>query len=561
MMARRASGADSIVLGKILTLDADNTVAEGMAIRDGRIVEVGSREDILQWREPGTNVQDFRDRTIIPGFNDTHAHAAMLGTMLLRPSLENCKSVADILAKIRELAAATPQGEWIATMPIGQPPYYFDPLEQIAEKRLPTRQELDSAAPGHPVYIPGALGYWGEPPGYALLNSEGLRRNGLDRNSTAQVDGVELCRDQSGDLSGVIIERNLMSFAEWSLLPAVPRFTSEQRAEGLRLALASFNSKGTTSIYEGHGCAPDIIAAYRQLREQDRLTVRTGVVVSPSWTSMPEASSIMRHWLADARGSGIGDEMLKLSGIFVGYGGPPKLNALVEKDTTDIGWIDFVPRVHSPDEFEALCMMAGENNLRLHTIASDKLHEVVPILQRVARRYPIGERRWVIEHVSKADPDSLAAVKALGVGVTLIPIHYVWKAGYMFETLEGQALDLLSPAAALADLGVPVSAGTDAVPNDPLFCMWSMVSRENRRNGRIMGAGGRTANETALRLLTVNGAWLTFDETRKGPLKPGYVADLAVLSGNPLAARAEDLLDIHCEATMVGGRWVHGEPS
>jgi predicted amidohydrolase YtcJ len=205
-------------------------------------------------------------------------------------------------------------------------------------------------------------------------------------------------------------------------------------------------------------------------------------------------------------------------------------------------------------------MLAGKYDLRLHTLASDKLHEVVPILERVARHYPIGQRRWVVEHVSKANPRDLQAIKAMGISVTLIPAHYLWKVGHMFGNLSEQELDMLSPAQSLVDLGVPVSAATDAVPNDPLFCMWTMLARKDRRSGRVMGARGVVSNETALRLLTVNGAWLTFDENQKGPLLPGYFADMAVLSGNPLTTTAEGLLDITCAATMVGGQWVHGAP-
>jgi predicted amidohydrolase YtcJ len=148
----------------------------------------------------------------------------------------------------------------------------------------------------------------------------------------------------------------------------------------------------------------------------------------------------------------------------------------------------------------------------------------------------------------------------MGVAVTLIPAHYLWKVGHMYQDLSDEQLDFLSPAQALVDLGVPVSAATDAVPNDPLFCMWTMLARKDRRSGRVMGAGGVVSSETALRLLTVNGAWLTFDEHQKGPLLPGYLADMAVLSANPLTATTEGLLDITCEATMVGGRWMHGAP-
>jgi predicted amidohydrolase YtcJ len=224
----------------------------------------------------------------------------------------------------------------------------------------------------------------------------------------------------------------------------------------------------------------------------------------------------------------------------------------------DTGWGGGLPSVNTPSDFEELCLLAGRYNLRLHTLASDRLHEVVPILERVAKHYPIGERRWVIEHISKASERDLNAIKAMGVAVTLIPAHYLWKVGHTFASLDDQQLDLLSPARGLIELGVPVSAATDAVPNDPLFCMWVMLARKDRRSGKVMGANGALTNEAALRLLTVNGAWLTFEEDRKGPLLPGYFADIAVLSGNPLNVSAEGLLDIRCVATMVGGRWVHG---
>ena len=203
-------------------------------------------------------------------------------------------------------------------------------------------------------------------------------------------------------------------------------------------------------------------------------------------------------------------------------------------------------------------MLAGEHDLRVHTIISDRLHEILPIMERVARTYPIGRRRWVFEHISKASPEGVERIRKLGVGVTLIPPHFLWKVGRRFADLPDAELDYLSPAKQLYEAGVPVSAGSDAFPHNPLFCMQVMTTRQERTTGKIMGAGGRLDNETALRLLTTAGAWLSFEENVKGPLAPGYYADLAVLSRDPIATRGEALLDIECRATMVGGRWVKG---
>lgn len=552
--------AETILLGNVLALDSANTTAEAVAVANGRIVATGSRDTVMQLRGKRTEVRDFGTRTIIPGFNDTHAHSDGLGLKTLRPSLQDARSIADVLEKVRELAAQTPVGQWIVTMPIGEPPFYWDAEKALAEGRFPTRHDLDSAAPDHPVCIASPSGYWGEPPCTTVLNSLALKLNGIDRNTAPRAPGIEILKDDNGEPNGIIVERNYMRMVEPDLLPAVPRFTLDDRIEGLRRSLPMYLQKGTTSVYEGHGCSPDVVASYRELHQRNELTLRSGLCLSPAWLATSDAEYAMRHWLSWARGSGLGDDMLHISGIFVGYGGSPQFAEVARKDLSDTGWSGGIPSINSPADFEALCMLAGKYGLRLHTLASDKLHEVVPILERVAKHYPIGERRWVVEHISKSNPRDLGALKAMGVAVTLIPAHYLWKVGHSFSGLSETELDFLSPAQALVDLGVPVSAATDAVPNDPLFCMWTMLARKDRRSGKIMGPRGAVSNETALRLLTVNGAWLTFDEHQKGPLLPGYFADMAVLSGNPLTASAEGILDINCEATMVGGRWMHGAP-
>ena len=550
--------ADTILTGNVLVLDRAGSTAEAVAIAGGRILFAGRRDKVMELRGPETKLHDFGANTLIPGFNDTHAHSDSLGLKTLRPSLEGAKSIADILGRIRKLVAGRKPGEWIVTMPIGEPPYYWEADKSLAEGRLPNRGDLDGVAPDNPVYISSPSGYWGEPPCFMILNSLALKLNGIDRATKPRVDGVEIVHDASGEPTGLIIERNYTRMAEPDLLPAVPRFTQDDRIEGLRRSLPIYHDKGTTSVYEGHGCAPEVVASFRELWERNELTLRSSLVMSPAWLSTAEAEYAMRYWLSAARGRGFGDDWLKISGIFVGYGGNPQFNDLLRRDMGDTGWGGGLPSVNTPSDFEELCLLAGRYNLRLHTLASDRLHEVVPILERVAKHYPIGERRWVIEHISKASERDLNAIKAMGVAVTLIPAHYLWKVGHTFASLDDQQLDLLSPARGLIELGVPVSAATDAVPNDPLFCMWVMLARKDRRSGKVMGANGALTNEAALRLLTVNGAWLTFEEDRKGPLLPGYFADIAVLSGNPLNVSAEGLLDIRCVATMVGGRWVHG---
>ncbi len=540
---------------QILTFDPEQPRASAVAVAGDRILAVGDAE-VGSLAGPGTEVIDLDGATLIPGFNDTHAHMEREGLKRLRPSLAGARGVADILDRVRAAAADTPPGQWVVTMPIGTPPFFFDGAASLAEGRPPDRHELDRAAPDHPVYIPGLFGNWGKPPGHSALNSRALALNGITRDSAPRCAGVEILKGEDGEPTGVIVEHNSRPTVEFDLLTAVPRFGFAERLEGVRLSQRLYNAQGTTSVYEGHGSAPQIISVYRKLWERRELTVRVGLVVSPSWADIAEARRAMRDWLAFARGSGLGDPWLKISGVHIAYGGDPTVACCARASLPDSGWSGFVEQALTPADFREACFLAAENDLRLHTIVSDKLHEVVPVLEAVNERHPLAGRRWVIEHIGRARPSDLEALKRLDVLVTVIPTYFLWKGGanYLEEPDGG---DGVVPLARLLQLGIPTSVATDNIPHDPFFTLWTTCTRRERTTGRVIGPDQRLDAETALRLFTVAGAALTFDEGWKGPVRPGFAADLAVLSDDPTAIDPDRLRDLRCRLTVVGGRIVH----
>ncbi|MCO5132261.1 MAG: amidohydrolase [Xanthobacteraceae bacterium] len=548
---------DHILTGKVITLDRAGRITDAVAIAGDRIVAVGERREILQLKGPRTRVTETSG-AIIPGFNDAHAHMDTEGLRDRFPSLGRVRSIDDVLARIAELAHATPRGEWIVTMPVGDAPFYFGGPIVLRERRMPTREELDRAAPDHPVCILPPSGYWSLLPCYTALNSLALKLNGLDRASVSPVAGIELQRDAAGELTGVVVEHNYPDSAQIALLPAVPRFSPQDRRDGILRSVRAYHAVGTTSVYEGHGCAPEVIAAYRDLWQAGDLTMRMHLVVSPTWATCDEAEVMMRDWLAYARGAGVGDATLRIGGIFVGYGGEPTAARAARIDPADLGWSCYIKHANDPAEFEKLCMLAAMHDLRIHTIAVDKLCELLPIFERVHAAHDISRRRWVVEHMSHAAASDLARLKALGIGVTLIPDYHVWKVGTRFFPLSEADRELVSPAAQLDALGVPVACGTDNSPLNPLAAMRAMRTRRERTTGEVLGAGGRTSAELALRAMTRNGAWFSFEENVKGRIMPGYLADLAVLSGCPLTTPGEDLEGLSCLATLIGGRFVHG---
>src|SRR5262249_30169224 len=270
------------------------------------------------------------------------------------------------------------------------------------------------------------------------------------------------------------------------------------------------------------------------------------------------ARNAMRDWLAYARGRGLGDPWLRISGIHVAYGGDATVAALARAQLPDTGWSGFVEQATSPDEFRELCFLAAEHDLRLHTIRADRLHEVVPVLEAVDARFPLAGRRWVIEHIARARLTDLQALKRLGLYVTTIPTYFLWKGGraYLDEPDGG---DLVVAHRHMLDLGLPLAIATDNIPYDPFSTLWVTVTRHERTSGRVIGPRQCLDAETALRLFTVAGAQLTFDEDWKGPLRPGFAADIAVLSDDPTELPPERLRELKCRLTIVGGRIVYSD--
>jgi predicted amidohydrolase YtcJ len=544
--------------GRVLTFDGASTVAEAIAVAGDRIAAVGSDESALSLAGPQCRVIPLSGRTVIPGIVDAHAHMEREGLKQLRLSLAGLTTVQDVLARIATEAARTPKGQWIVTMPVGEPPFYFGGPEALAERRMPDRHELDRVAPDHPVCISGVFGNWGRPPGHTALNSSALRLNGIGPDTKPACSGVVIERDASGAPSGVIVEHNNRPTVEFDLLPAVPKFSAMDRLAGIRRSMPLYNAMGTTSIYEGHGSSPETIACYRQLAQEGALTVRTSLTVSPTWNDAEEADRAMRDWLCYARGQGMGDALFRISGVFIGFGDDPAVARLTRRALPDTGWTGFVESANTPEEYRAYVALAARHDLRVHTIVGDKLAAILPILEDVDRVHPLAGRRWVLEHVGRVRPQDFATLKRLGIFVTTIPPYQIWKNAdrYLADSDGGESA---VPHRSLLAAGIPVAAGTDNIPYNPFFSVWAMVARQERTTGRVIGPGERLVAEDALRLLTRNGAWLSFDETRKGTLEPGKVADLAVLSRDPRETPVDDLPQVRSLLTMIGGRIVHDD--
>ena len=541
---------------RVLTLDSRRPAAAALAIAGDRVVAVGTRRDVRRWRDRRTRVLDLRGATVVPGLVDTHAHLEREGLKSIYPSLAHCRSIADVQAVVRRLAARTPKGEWIVTMPLGAPPFYADPPATLAERRWPTRADLDAAAPGHPVYVRGIWGYWSKPPVYSVASSAALRRAGITRD-TVPPAGVELLRDEAGEPTGVFVEHNLIQVLEFTLMRAVPRFTAAQRLGALDASQKIYAARGVTAIYEGHGVAPEVLAVYRQAHAAGTLRLRATLALSATWQGAREGERALPDLAAWAGGAGLGDARLRVQGLCLHYGGDPVVAAILHASQPYTGWAGFVESANSREDYTRQAALAARLGLRVTTLVTRCLPEVLEIWEKIAGETPLAPLRWVLVHLAAATSDQLARIRRLGAVATTNPISYLWRSGAAEVARAGGAAETLLPHRSLARLRIPFGLATDNKPADPWLAFNAVVHRRDMATGAPLGPRERLTPSQALTALTVGGAYVTLAERDRGRLAPGYAADLAVLEQDPLTAPPEALAGQTARLTMVAGEVVH----
>jgi predicted amidohydrolase YtcJ len=541
--------------GRILTLDPRRPTASALAVGGGRVLALGGERDVKAWRDRRTRVVDLRGAFVIPGLVDAHAHMDREGLKYLLPSLARCRSIADIQATVRAQAVRRPPGEWVVTMPVGAPPFYLDPPGSLTEGRWPTRADLDAAAPRHPVYIRGIWGYWNKPPVYSVANSAALALAGVDRH-TVPPSGVEILKDASGEPTGVFVEHNLIQVIEFTLMRAVPRFTSAQRMRALRDSQRRYAARGVTATYEGHGIAPELLAVYRESHARGELRLRCTLALSPTW-SAAEASRALPDIAAWAGGRGLGDDRLRVTGVCMAYGGDAEVARILHAGQPYTGWAGFVEHANTPEQYAAQAEQAAGLGLRVNTLVTRCLPEVLDVWESVAAKTPIRDLRWTLVHLHVATPAQVARIKRLGAAATTNPISYLWRSGAAEAAKAGADVDHMIPHASLVRHRVPFGLATDNKPANPWLAFVAAVERRDMASGVVAGPRERLSRLDALRALTVGGAWLTFAETDRGTLAPGQAADLAVLGHDPLTAPIEEIADLEARLTMVGGEIIH----
>ena len=341
-------------------------------------------------------------------------------------------------------------------------------------------------------------------------------------------------------------------------MKAAPRFTHEDRLRALRESQRRYAARGVTAVYEGHGIAPEVLRVYREAHERGHLALRCSLALSPTWETIAEAERAIPELAAWAGGRGAGDDRLRIGGICLHYGGDPEVARILHAGQPYTGWAGFVESANSADDYARQAELAACAGLRVNTLVTLCLPEVLEIWEAIAARTPIRDLRWVLVHLHIATKDQIARIRRLGAVATTNPISYLWRSGAAELARHGGEAERLTPHRSLVRLGVPVGIATDNKGN-PWVALTAAVERRDMATGQVLGAAERLSRAEALRALTVGGAWLTFAERERGVLAAGRAADLAVLDRDPLTVHYEELAETTARLTMVDGQVVHGE--
>jgi predicted amidohydrolase YtcJ len=523
--------------GCFITLDPKHPEASNVAIKDGRLVGVDEPETYK--RGPGTIEIDIRGRTVIPGLNDSHLHLIRGGlnyNMELR--WDGVPSLADALRMLKLQASRTPAPQWVRV--VGSWSEF-----QFAERRMPTLEEINVAAPETPVFI---LHLYCR----ALLNRAALRACGYKRD-TPNPPGGEIQRDKSGEPTGLLIARPNATIL-YAALAKGPRLSPEAQYNSTRHFMRELNRLGITSCIDAGGGFqnyPDDYQIVDQLHKRGELTVR---IAYNLFTQRPKAErEDFSRWMKMTR-PGEGDDFYKVNGA----------GEMLVFSAADFE--DFLePRPDLPQtmetELKEVVTMLASNRwpFRLHATYDESIERFLNVFEEVHREAPIDKLGWFFDHAETVSERNIERIRALGGGIA-IQHRMAFQGEYFVDRYGVQVAQRTPPIRRMLEMGVSVGAGTDAtrVANyNPWNSLYWLVSGRTIGGLELYPSKNRLSREEALRLYTQGSACFSRDQDRKGMLATGYLADLAVLTDDFFSIDEERIKSIESLLTVVDGVVVH----
>src|ERR1700682_2527409 len=525
--------------GKIITLNPRSEIVQAIAIRNERILKVGENSDTLKLKDSSTQVIDLHGRTVIPGLIDSHSHPTSFGMHIFQPDLSKAKTLAEIIKLIEAKVKQSQPGEWITNSRIWNE-------TKLAERRNPTRFDLDPISPNNPVFL--SRGHLG------VVNSVALKLLGIDPNTPDPPGGTIEKDPHTGKLTGRLYER-----AQDVVRRAVPDATQEQLMAAQRQSYKELSEAGVTSVRSAAD-SPEGMRAYIELHKRGEITLRTSVTIHIN-PNQP-AAELEKMFKDSPVSSGLGDDMLNVWGIKMTADGGSDL-AYLRKDYSNRPGFRGQPG-GTRENFITAARLCNKYGWRvgIHALGDAAIDLVLDAYEAANQDRSIVGKRWSIEHGYMLWPEHLERIKRLGVMLHPQTWHLYNLRRNFLENFGRAYADMSHPYRKLLDAGIPIAGGTDwpLEPNDQFFYMWVAISRKTI-DGEGVGGDQKLTREGALRFHTLWAAYSTFEENVKGSLEPGKFAYLVVISADYMQVGEDQIKDITPLLTMVGGKVVFNKDS
>jgi len=548
-----AQPADLIVhRAKVLTVDAKFATAEALATRGDRILAVGSNDEILKLKGPQTRVIDALGLTVMPGLMDSHTHPTGAAFSEASGELPVLKSVEEVLKHVRKQAAETKAGTWIVIR------YAFP--TRLDEARFPTKAELDEAAPNHPVL------YHAGPAGVA--NSAALAASGVTKDTPDPSTGKVVRDAKTGEPTGML--RNA-----YGVLKGMPneteRLSEAQKLAALKKLFALYNQHGITSIGD-RNAGSEAVKLYRTLQKADELTVR--VNVARSFDPNGPRESIAKRFEALGEATGTGDDFVRTGPIKIFLDGgmlngtaymrePWPKGPAYQVTEDDYRGLLFI----KPEQLKIVVEEAAKRKWQVtaHTAGEGGMDTLMDAYEFVNRMTPIKDLRFCITHANFPSKHNLERCRDLGVVADVQPA-WLWKDGATLLKVLGPArMRWFQPYKSWMEY-TTVGGGSDHMlrfdpvkstnPWDPWLGLWVAASRSTER-GAVHEPSEKLTREQAVRLYTINNAYVTHAEKAKGSLEVGKLADWILVDRDIMKCSDQELRDTKVKLTAVGGKIVY----
>jgi predicted amidohydrolase YtcJ len=515
--------------GRFWTGSKSVPTAQAIAISDGRILAVGDDKQVMAMAAPRTKRADLGGKTVLPGFNDAHAHPVDSGVDFLSTAACDKSSIAEIQDALRAKAARKPAGAWVRG-------FLYDDGKT---PRPINMHDLDEAVPDHPVLVRHRGGHT------YFANSMAFQRAGVG-DSTPNPAGGLYEHDAAGHLTGRMGDNASAPFLKLSAYQP----TRDDYREGAALITKMFSAKGITSVCDAEASV-DGLQGYQDARDAVKLLCRVYSHVSLQGFD---------HLTAAGVHTGFGDHMVRVGAL------KQYADGSISERTAWLSepYVGITPRytglqTTTREVLYDNCKRAHAAGWQLATHANGDLAigEVLGIYEQIQREMPHADARYRLEHCTQVNPALVERIRNLKA----LPIPfagYVYFHGDVMHFYGEERLRSMFAMRWFLDAGIPAPTSSDygASPSDAMMFLQSLVTRKGK-DGHPWGLNQRITLDEAILCGTANGAYCSFEEKSKGTLEPGKLADLIVLAKDPWKTDPSDLVNIAIERTMMGGTWVY----